>query len=123
MKIVLVLLTSLTFVVCSRIECDWESQFLCGDKCLGIQNTCYCGSYSIPYNQTNAYYCCQEPNTSCETWNGNVLCQGEPLVWNQQCHGSCTQEARRGETLLPCDDKSGCYLLSFACIGEPLCTE
>ena len=123
MKIVLVLLTSLTFVVCSRIECDWGIEFLCGDKCLGNNKICYCGNDSLPFNQTYNNYCCQEPNTSCRNWNGDIYCQGQKLWWNQQCHGSCTQKARWGHTMLPCADQKECYTGIFACIGKPQCAE
>ena len=123
MKIVLVLLTSLTFVVYSRIECDWDHEFLCGDKCLGIGKYCTCGEDYLAYADTNSYYCCQEPNTSCETRNGNVTCQGEPPFWYLPCHGSCTQEPYYGDTLLPCADQKQCYVGILACKGKPQCTE
>ena len=123
MKIFLVLLTSLTFVVCLRIECDWAREFLCGDKCLSNQNTCHCGNDTLAYNYANQYYCCQEPNTSCETKNGNVTCQGEPQKWGEPCYGSCKQTARYGFTTLPCADQKECYLGVGACRGTPQCTE
>ena len=128
MKIVLVLLTSLTFVVCSRIECDWSSEFLCGDKCLYAGNTCYCGNDNLPYNQALNNYCCQEPNTSCrKNWNGDIQCQGQKLWCHvmtcHPCHGSCTQTARYGLTMLPCADQKECYLGVGACRGTPECTE
>ena len=123
MKIFLVLLTSLTFVVCLRIECDWAREFLCGDKCLRNNKICYCGNDTLPFNQAWDNYCCQEPNTSCETRNEDVLCQGQKLRWNKPCYGICTQDAQNGDTLLPCDDKKQCYQGSSACRGKPLCAE
>ena len=124
MKIVLVLLTSLTFVVCSRIECDWTTEFLCGDKCLGNGNTCYCGNDNLNFNQTLNNYCCQEPNTSCEkTRKGDIQCQGQKLWWNKPCHESCTQKARFGYTMLPCADQNECYVEKDACNGYPQCAE
>ena len=125
MKILLALLTSLTFVVCSRIECNWSIQFLCGDKCLGNSKTCYCGNENFVFNQTFEYYCCPESNTSCaKSRNGDVRChQGQKLQWNEPCHGSCRQLARFGNTLLPCDDKNQCYQGIDACMGTPQCTE
>ena len=123
MKIVLVLLTSLTFVVCTRIECNWISEFLCGDKCLGIGNNCHCGNDNLPFNQALNNYCCQEPNTSCGNWNGHIYCQGQKLWWNKPCHESCTQGARIGYTMLPCADQKQCYVGVEACMGKPKCTE
>ena len=123
MKIVLVLLTSLTFVVCSRIECDWINEFLCGDKCLGLKNTCHCGKYKFGLKDASYISCCQEPNTSCENWNGDIYCQGQVLLKNQTCHGFCTQDAEHGFTMLPCDDQKECYTGYKACKGKPLCTE
>ena len=124
MKIVLVLLTSLTFGVYSRIECDWDHEFLCGDKCLGTNKYCTCGEMYFGYEDGLglSFICCQEPNTSCDVRNGNVTCHGERLWFNEPCHGSCVQTAW-GETLLPCDDKKECYVGSWACRGEPSCTE
>ena len=123
MKIVLVLLTSLTFVVCSRIECDWINEFLCGDQCLRNNKICYCGNDNLPFNQTWDNYCCQEPNTSCETRNEDVQCQGQKLLKNQTCHGSCTQDAENGYTMLPCAEQKECYIGIDACRGTPQCTE
>ena len=123
MKIVFVLLTSLTFVVCSRIECDWTRQFLCGDKCLGTSKYCTCGKDYFGYEDGLRDICCQEPNTSCEIRNGNVTCQGKPQLWNEPCHGSCRQDAKYGYTMLPCDDKNQCYVGIYACRGTPKCTE
>ena len=108
---------------CSRIECDWQYEFLCGDHCLGILNTCYCGNDSLPLNKAGDKYCCQEPNTSCRTKNGDIQCQGQVLLKNQTCHGFCTQDAEYGFTMLPCDDQKECYTGYKACKGKPLCTE
>ena len=123
MKIVLVLLTSLTFVVCSRIECNWQTEFLCGDKCLTNGRTCHCGKYKFGLKYASYISCCQEPNTSCETRNGNVTCQGKPQLWNEPCHGSCRQVAKHGFTTLPCADQKECYIGLLACGGEPQCRE
>ena len=138
MKIVLVLLTSLTFVVCSRIECDWvlhvgykkwdynlaTSEYLCGDQCLGMLNTCHCGNDRLTVVQAFDNYCCQEPNTSCEkTRNGDIQCQGQVLLKNQTCHGSCRQNAKYGFTMLPCADQNECYTGILACRGKPQCKE
>ena len=125
MKIVLVLLTSLTFVVCSRIECIWGSEFLCGDKCLGLGNTCYCGNDNFTYKQGWDYVCCKEPNTTCEkNSNGGIQCEGQKLSpWSNKCHGSCSQSAKYGLTLLPCADQKECYLGTDACKGKPQCRE
>ena len=107
----------------SRIECDWAYEFLCGDKCLGNGNTCHCGNDSFDFNQAWDNYCCQEPNTSCRNWNGNIYCQGQKLRWNKPCHGSCRQKARRGYTMLPCADQEDCYVGIMACRGKPQCKE
>ena len=123
MKIFLVLLTSLTFVVCLRIECDWAREFLCGDKCLSNQNTCHCGNDSLRLSQGWDNYCCQEPNTFCETRNRDIQCQGQKLLKNQTCHGSCKHIAVHGFTMLPCADQKECYEGIFACNGKPQCTE
>ena len=123
MKIVLVLLTSLTFVVCSRIECDWDHEFLCGDTCLGTSKYCTCGKDYFGYEDGLSIICCQEPNTSCEIRNGNVTCQGKPQLWTEPCLGSCRQVAKYGFTTLPCADQKECYIGLLACGGEPLCTE
>ena len=125
MKILLAFLTSLTFVVSSRIECNWASQFLCGDKCLRNSKTCYCGNDNYVYNEALYNYCCPESNTPCaKTRNGDVRCrQGQKLWWNKPCHGSCRQDAKYGNTMLPCDDKNQCYQGIDACMGTPQCTE
>ena len=123
MKIFVVLLISLNFVVCSRIECDWATQFLCGDQCLSIGKTCHCGNYNFAYKHALSYYCCQKPNTSCKIWNGDIACQGQVLSLNKPCNGSCRQDAQVGYTMLPCDDQNECYLGIIACGGKPQCKE
>ena len=125
MKIFVVLLISLNFVVCSRIECNWGIEFLCGDQCLSNGKTCHCGNDNFRLNQALSYYCCQKPNTSCAKiwWNGDIECQGQVLSRNKPCHGSCRQNAAIGCTMLPCDDQNECYLGIFACRGTPQCTE
>ena len=123
MKIVLVLLTSLTFVVWSRIECDWGTEFLCGDKCLGKNKDCLCGNGYFGYKDDD-YYCCKEPNTFCEkNVFGNIECEGQILWWNQPCNGTCTQDALSGDTMLLCADQKQCYREMYACQGTPLCKE
>ena len=123
MKIFVVLLISLNFVVCSRIECNWSTQFLCGDQCLNNDKTCHCGNGNFAFKLAYDYYCCQKPNTSCKIWNGDIACQGQVLFFNEPCYGSCRQIARYGHTMLPCDDKNECYVGIFACMGTPECTE
>ena len=107
----------------SRIECNWDTEFLCGDKCLGTSKYCTCGKDYFGYEDGLTDICCQEPNTSCEIRNGNVTCQGEPQLWNEPCHGSCRQVAKHGFTTLPCADQKECYIGLLACRGEPKCTE
>ena len=107
----------------SRIECDWETEFLCGDKCLGTSKYCACGKHYFGYEDSDSYICCQEPNTSCETRNGNITCQGEKQLWIEPCLGSCKQTARYGFTTLPCADQKECYFEDLACKGEPQCNE
>ena len=124
MKIVLLLLISLTIVVCLRIECYWPNEYLCGDQCILLRNTCHCGYDSFTFNQTPSVYCCQKPNTSCrKTLNGDIYCHGQKLGWNQPCDGSCTQMSQRGFTMLLCADQKECYVGKDACRGKPLCTE
>ena len=126
MKIFVVFLISLNFVVCSRIECNWGSQFLCGDQCLSNRKTCHCGNGNFSLNQYQAWdnYCCQKPNTSCaKMWNGDIECQGQVLSLNKPCNGSCRQDAQVGYTMLPCDDQNECYLGILACRGKPQCKE
>ena len=107
---------------CSRIECEWNFEFLCGNLCLENDKTCHCGNDKFAYNQ--ASYCCQEPNTSCEkTRDGDIQCQGQKLFRNQTCHGSCRQVPGGGYTMLLCADQEECYLGISACHGKPKCTE
>ena len=41
-----------------RIECTWGYEYLCGDKCLGLEHLCLCGNESITYDDTANYNCC-----------------------------------------------------------------
>ena len=108
----------------SRIDCNWDIEFLCGDKCVRNGRYCACGKKYFDWKLANSFYCCKEPNTSCKkTRNGHIQCQGQVLRGNKPCHGSCRQYASYGLTLLPCADQKECYLGTHACRGKPQCTE
>ena len=123
-KISLTFLISIASVVCSRIECNWRYEFLCGDKCLRNELTCICGNDKFDLKQPD-HYCCIEPNTTCKqtTEEKDVQCQGQVLSLDQTCHGSCRQHAKYGYTMLPCTDQNECYLGITACRGKSVCRE
>ena len=54
----------------------------------------------------------------------DIQCEGQKLSpWSNKCHGSCSQSAKYGLTLLPCADQKECYLGTDACKGKPQCRE
>ena len=59
---------------------------VCGDKCLFIYGTCYCGQSEGFWYKDN-YYCCIPANSTCEKQSdGNVFCpDGQKLPQNTFC--------------------------------------
>ena len=42
-----------------RTECRWSAEYLCGDKCLKVANSCYCGNEIIKFDDAQNLSCCQ----------------------------------------------------------------
>ena len=107
--------------LCERIECHWEAEYLCGDKCLGIDNLCLCGNETITYADYN-YICCNEKACFKEL-DGNVRCDGLKQGWWVPCNGLCKQFAYSGYTTIACADLKQCVQAEVLCRGVPFCHE
>ena len=108
-----------------QVQCDWTSQFICGDKCTEISKLCLCGELPLPFNFAGAAICCNKK--PCLELQGNVWCkEGSIERWWKKCDGmesGCKQMSHYGYTTLPCDDQKNCYLRNFACQGKGRCPE
>ena len=109
-----------------RIECRWGEEYLCGDKCLRYDHTCFCGNETISYSgilgyDSYDYYCCAE---HCYlNYDANVVCHGRPTLWNELCGDKCAQNAKQGWTMVKCQNQNICYLTVSSCIGIAMCEE
>ena len=107
--------------LCQRIECDWVTEWLCGDKCIGEHNICLCGNATLAYPPVN-YNCCNQ-ETCFKEINGNVKCQGLIQNWGIPCNGICKQHAEWGYTTISCADQTQCVRSISLCKGVPICKE
>ena len=106
-----------------RIECTWSSEYLCGDKCLGLEHLCLCGNESITYYDTTMYNCCNH-GTCFKDLTGNVECHGGVKQnWRDPCDGACRQYARYGYNTIACSDQKQCVNELILCRGVPICNE
>lgn len=104
-------------------DCLWLSQYLCGDKCLSLNSTCYCGQESITFRQAGNYSCCA--NKECEKqFSGDVLCtSGIKQRWNNTCYGQCNQLPSYGFDTQKCSNQNTCYIKVEACRGKNYCND
>ena len=134
--IILLFFVAISNVLCigqsGRMKCDWERhEHLCGNKCLGQDGKCVCGSISNgSYTHTIlegydlAQYCCVKNEKSCVSYGKTlVICDGKVKNHTENCFGQCPQLLHSGSPRLFCDDKTQCYDMIFACKGFPICNE
>ena len=106
-----------------RSECHWGTEYLCGDKCLLLQNQCRCGEETFSFKDSIDYICCNQ-GTCMNDWDGSVKCNnGSKQNWRVPCNGRCEQEGRYGITLLSCKDQKQCVKTLTVCRGVPVCSE
>ena len=129
-KLFLIILLSLTLASKSlgdeRIECRWSKEYLCGDKCTKIANTCYCGNDTISFNDAHYVSCCNQRECLKDDVVdiGNVHCpDGVIKSWKDLCNGNCKQYAAYGHTTISCEDQAQCVKEFILCRGIPLCNE
>ena len=108
--------------LCQIIECDWTTEWLCGDQCLGQYNSCVCGNETIILANASTYNCCNQGTCSKEM-DGNVNCHGSKQTWRFPCNGECKQFAYAGYTTISCADKQQCVKSASLCRGVPVCHE
>ena len=126
-KIFLIILLSLTIASKSlgdeRIECRWSAEYLCGDKCTKVANTCYCGNGNITFNDAANFICCNQQECV-EDDIGFVHCpDGLIQNWRIPCNGGCKQYAKYGYSTIPCEDQKQCVKEMLLCRGIPICQE
>ena len=106
-----------------EIECDWFHQYLCGDKCVKLLQSCFCGNDTLAVSDTRYYSCCNVKPCFLD-FNENVQCiDGKKQNSSVTCEGSCMQDAEHGWATLPCQNDYECYLKVYSCIGKPFCNE
>ena len=104
---------------CARIECNWSQEYLCGDKCLGIDKICFCGNETanMTYSDSYEYICCH--GDSCfKDFKGHVTCSdGKKQNYSIPCEGACKQTADYGLNTIRCLDEIQCFKEVEACKG------
>ena len=107
------------------IECKWNREYLCGDKCLSNYNTCTCGNDTLAYQNLQVnYFCCNHEPCVLNS-DGNVHCvDGKKVDYLLPCNGACRQYATwPGIRFAPCKDGKQCYIELLSCKGSPQCLE
>ena len=104
----------------TRFDCEWGSEYLCGDNCTRVTSKCVCGNELILYEDSGTYSCCN--SKPCEVFETNVTCEdGIKQYWGEPCYTDCIQMAQYGFSTLQCDDWSECYMTVNACRGTNEC--
>ena len=110
----------LSFTNCLSIHCDWNLEFLCGDKCVNFDKNgiCYCGIDILDYkNLTDISnnICCNDGPCKKER-KGDVHCLGTKQDVALPCHGNqCYQTASWGyNTLFENYSKCLIWILAFS---------
>ena len=129
-KIFLIIALSLTLASISlgdeRIECRWSAEYLCGDKCTKIANTCFCGNGTITFDDAKEFNCCNKRECVKDDVinTGHVHCpDGSIQKWQDPCNGRCKQYAAYGHTTISCEDQAQCVKELILCRGIPMCNE
>ena len=119
------LLFDLVSSIEEQVQCNWDKQYICGDKCTDIGKICLCGEIPLPFQFAPSFICCNK--IPCLEIQGNVFCAaGQVQSWSEICHGKisgCNQVAQSGYNTLPCDDDKNCYISIWACRGKAQCSE
>ena len=115
-----------------HVSCKWDTEFLCGDKCVSIEGgACICGNQRLGIKHAMNSFCCS--NKPCTQSNGTVVCEDAKTKRNfQDCHGICQQTAVYGMDTTSCgngynriygtDDRK-CYIGILACRGTGNCLD
>ena len=106
---------------CYIDQCDWTSEYLCGDKCSPLDFTCLCGNETLVYGETSEFICCNH-GTCYKDFNETVYCiSGNKQKWSEKCDGLCRNEAQTGLETQPCDHDESCIVTVTACKGAQTC--
>ena len=112
-----------SIMLCQKIDCHWGAEYICGDKCLGEYNSCYCGNETFTSPEANDYICCNQ-KACFKEMDGNVRCHdGLKQSWRFPCNGKCRQLSMWGFTTIPCEDHLQCVNSITLCKGVPVCHE
>ena len=122
---ILILLILVSNCICPIFECEWTHEYLCGDKCLGLRNTCTCGNETLGVTDFNYsdYTCCNKGTCIFLNLSGDVKCDGVMQNWTVPCNGLCKQTPIFGWPTLPCKDQKQCVRGITLCRGFPNCNE
>ena len=122
--LVIFILSLISNCICQRIECDWSSQYICGDKCLFLQSSCICGNETITALDafSENLICCNE-GTCLDGLSGDVKCNGVVQKCTAPCNGTCKQTPSMGLTTISCKDNEQCVIAVDLCRGVASCNE
>jgi len=78
-------------------QCDPDTQYKCGNVCVGKYNRCYCrtGQERVTLLSNSPYYCCNKPGDYC-TGGGDSDASciiGTPLPRSEMCYGKCPEDS------------------------------
>ena len=108
---------------CQTIECTWQAEYLCGDKCVQYENPCFCGKDILLYEDSVVNVCCNTGSCFKDIVNGSVHCNGVKQTWIDPCNDVCRQTANHGLTTVSCENGEQCVKEITLCKGVPICTE
>ena len=122
-------ITFLSLTKClAMIQCDWNLEFLCGDKCVNFEKNgiCYCGDDILDHNNLTDIsnnVCCNDGPCK-KGRKEDVYCLGtKQEVW-LPCHGDqCYQTASWGYNNYLCQDQKYCFLRINSCQGKAQCQD
>ena len=105
----------------SRVKCEWQTEYVCGDECAQVTSNCFCGNETILFEDSGTYSCCN--SLPCERIETNIICKdGIKQEWDKLCNTHCIQMAQYGFSTLPCDwSDTECYMAVNACQGTNEC--
>ena len=103
-----------------KIECEWYSEYICGDKCVPVNSICYCGYETMRFEDFGWYTCCNLRSCFLDTFEKNVICKdGFKSNYGTPCNNACKQMGQYGFSTLSCDLYDDCT--PECCIGVNAC--
>ena len=109
---------------CLCINCQFYSEYICGNVCLDQGSMCHCGNVTGSYQYFDGDHCCINGNEDAcyKSKNGDVFCEdGTKQLWNEVCNDHCLPMATWGYDTIKCQRRNDCFLGVTMCRGQDFC--